>query len=144
MWAKNKFPVLGDFFLAAGRLGFQKVELNHQINSGMLNSVDLGKYEISSIHEPCPADISVETLKKRDWMISSTDEDCRQQGVASIKRSIELAEALSVRTVVVHAGHVSLDMVLEKKLRSLFEAGLTEIYRVSRKQKGSCWKDASN
>jgi HAD superfamily hydrolase (TIGR01509 family) len=126
MWANGNFPILGDFFLAAARLGFPKIELNHQIDSRMLGSVDLGKYVISSIHEPCPADISVETLKARDWMISSPDEDCRQQGLASIKRSIELAGTLSVRTVVVHSGHVSLDMVLEKRLRSFFDDGLTE------------------
>ena len=123
MWAKNRFPVLGDFFLAAKGLGFSKVELNHQINSGMLRSVDLGKYEISSIHEPCPADIPVETLKSRDWIISSPDEDRRQRGVASVKRSIDLAHELSVPIVVVHAGHVSLDMVLEKKLRTLYQDG---------------------
>jgi sugar phosphate isomerase/epimerase len=126
MWAKSNFSLLGDFFLAAERLGFSKIELNHQINSRMLSSVDLGKYQINSIHEPCPSDISVETLKARDWTISSPDEDCRQQGVASIQRSIELASTLSVRTVVVHAGHVSLDMVLENKLRHFIHAGLTE------------------
>jgi HAD superfamily hydrolase (TIGR01549 family) len=125
MWAKRNFPMLDDFFLAANRLGFPKIELNHQVDSGMLGSSNLDKYEISSLHEPCPADIPVETLKKRDWMISSPDVDCRQQGVASIKRSIELAATLSVRTVVVHAGHVSLDMALENKLRNLFEDRLT-------------------
>jgi len=92
----------------------------------MLSSVDLGKYEISSIHEPCPADIPVEMLKRRDWMISSLDGDCRQQGMAAIKRSIDLAAALSVPVVVVHAGQVSLDMVLENKLRDLYKDGLTE------------------
>ena len=126
MWAGKKFSVLSDFFLAAERFGFSKIELNHQINSGMLSSVDLGKYKISGVHEPCPADISVETLKARDWLISSPDEDCRQQGTAAIKRSIELASTLSARTVVVHAGHVSPDMILENKLRHLFHAGLTE------------------
>jgi HAD superfamily hydrolase (TIGR01549 family) len=124
MWGKSNFPVLSDFFLAAGRLGFQKIELNHQVDSEMLGSVDLGKYQISSIHEPCPADIPIDTLKGRDWMISSQDEDCRQQGVEVVKRSIDLAVAFSVQTVVVHAGHVSLDMVLEKKLRRLFQADL--------------------
>ncbi|HEY5159062.1 MAG TPA: HAD-IA family hydrolase, partial [Anaerolineales bacterium] len=126
MWAKRNFPLLSDFFLAAERFGFSKIELNHQVDSGMLRSVDLSKYEISSIHEPCPANIPVETLKVRDWMISSPDEDCRQQGVAAIKRSIELAATLSVRTVVVHAGQVSLELVLENKLRNLFEDRLTE------------------
>ena len=59
-------------------------------------------------------------------MISCLDENCRQQGMTAIKRSIELASTLSVRTVVVHSGQVSLDMVLENKLRHLFYAGLTE------------------
>lgn len=126
MWARKKFSVLNDFFLAAGRLGFPKIELNHQVDSRMLSSVDLGKYSINSIHEPCPADISMETLKARDWMISSPDEECRQQGLAAIQRSIELAGSLSVKTLVVHSGQVSLDMVLENKLRSFYEAGLAE------------------
>jgi sugar phosphate isomerase/epimerase len=126
MWAKKNYPLLGDFFLAARRLGITKVELNHQVDSRMLADVDLTKIEISSIHEPCPADISVETLKQRDWMISSLDEDCRQQGVTAVKRSIELARSLFVGMVVVHAGHVSLDTTLEKKLRQLFQAGQKE------------------
>jgi FMN phosphatase YigB (HAD superfamily)/sugar phosphate isomerase/epimerase len=126
MWASQNFPELGDFFLAAGRLGFSGIELNHQIDSGMLSRVDLGKYEIIAIHEPCPADISVETLKKRDWLISSPDEDCRQQGLRAVRRSIELAGKLSVRTVVVHAGQVSAELVLENELRRLFQASLTE------------------
>jgi HAD superfamily hydrolase (TIGR01549 family) len=126
MWARTKFPVLSDFFLAASRLGFPKIELNHQIDSGMLNSVDLNKYEISSIHEPCPADISEETLKARDWLISSTNEDCRQHGLEAIKHSIDLASTLSVRTVVVHSGHVLQDMSLENRLRHLYTEGLKE------------------
>jgi sugar phosphate isomerase/epimerase len=126
MWAKNNFPTLNDFFLAAGKLGFAKVELNHQMNSEMLSEVDLGKYSISSVHEPCPADVSMETLKARDWLISSIDEECRQKGVTAVKRSIELAGKLSVRTLVVHSGHVSPDLTLEKKLRKLFNAGQTE------------------
>lgn len=125
MWARNKFPSLNDFFLAASRLGFQEIELNHQMNSELLSSVDLRKYKISSIHEPCPADVSVETLKQHDWMISSPDEDCRQQGMAAVKRSIELAGTLSVPVVVVHAGHVSLNLILEKKLRTLVENRMT-------------------
>ncbi len=63
MWAKNKFSELNDFFLAAGRLGYPKLELNHQVSSGMLRGINLRKYQFSSIHEPCPAEISAETLK---------------------------------------------------------------------------------
>ncbi len=126
MWAKNNFAALNDFFLAAENLGFSKVELNHQMNSEMLGGVDLGRQPIGSIHEPCPADISMDTLKQRDWLISSPDEERRRQGVAAVKRSIELADRLSVRTVVLHCGQVSLDLSDEKKLRDLHKAGLAE------------------
>jgi sugar phosphate isomerase/epimerase len=125
MWAKNKFSELNDFFLAAGRLGYPKLELNHQVSSGMLRGINLGKYQISSIHEPCPAEISAEMLKQRDWLISSPNEEYRKIGLAAVQRSIDLAASLSVRTVVVHAGQVSSDMTLENELRQLYQSGLT-------------------
>ncbi len=126
MWAVRNFSELSDFFLASRRLGFTAIELNHAMNTERLAGVDLDKYSISSIHEPCPADISTETLKQRDWLISSLNEDCRSAGVDAIKHSIEMAEKMSVKTVVVHCGTILLDMSLEKKLRKLFKAGLKD------------------
>jgi len=123
MWARDHFPSLSQFFMASQRLGFAKIELNHQINSAMLADINLRQYAFSSIHEPCPADISVEKLKQRDWLISSQDEDHRQQGVESVRRSIDLAHELRAGTVVVHAGNVHADLTLEKKLRALFGVG---------------------
>ncbi|MCJ7722512.1 MAG: sugar phosphate isomerase/epimerase [Anaerolineales bacterium] len=123
MWANKKFPALDDFFTAARQMGFAKVELNHQINSAMLAGIELDHYQFSSIHEPCPADISTETLKARDWLVSSPDEACRRQGVASIKRSIDLAKELSAGAVVMHSGSIQADGSLEINLRALFEAG---------------------
>ncbi len=122
MWA-NKFPSLVEFFEAARRLGFRKVELNHQIDSAMLAKVDLSQYRISSIHEPCPADISTRQLKDRGWMISALDEDCRREGVEAIKRSIDLAYKIGVGAIVVHSGMVSPDLSQEKILRELYEIG---------------------
>ncbi len=123
MWAKHNFASLNEFFIAARGLGFEKIELNHQITSAMLDGINLKQYQFSSIHEPCPADISVEILKQRDWLISSQDEECRRQGVLAIQRSIDLAHDLGTPIVVVHAGNVHADLSLEKKLRALFEAG---------------------
>jgi HAD superfamily hydrolase (TIGR01509 family) len=152
MWAKNKFGELNDFFLAAGRLGYPKLELNHQVSSEMLRGINLGKYQISSIHEPCPAEISAETLKQRDWLISSPNEEYRQIGLAAVKRSIDLAAELSVRTVVVHAGQVSTDMTLENELRKLYNDSQTKSVkfqeikqRMQRKRQelaGSCMQAA--
>jgi len=132
MWARRNLPALSDFFEAAGRLGFAGIELNHQIDTAMLSPVRLERYRISSIHEPCPADISTELLKARDWLISSPDAITRAKGVEAIKRSIDLADRLDVPLIVVHCGMVSADLTLEKRLRQLFDAGSTETAEYSR------------
>jgi len=125
MWAKKNFPKLSDFFEGARRLGFSKIELNHQIDSAMLAGIDMSQYKFSSVHEPCPSDISTDELKQQDWLMSSPDEDKRQRGVNAIKRSIDLAHQLNVPVIVVHCGMVSADLSAEKELRKLFEAGKT-------------------
>ena len=123
MWAINTFPRLTDFFEFARRSGFARIELNHKVTSAMLEGIELHNFQISSVHEPCPADISVDELKRRDWLISSINEDNRREGVKAVRRSIDLASRLGASTVVVHAGHVSPDSSLEKKLRALHASG---------------------
>lgn len=121
MWAMQNYPDLGDFVTAAWELGFSHIELSHQITSAMLKG--LAKFPISSVHEPCPADISTDELKQQDWLISALDEDRRRRGVEVIRRSISLAAALGARLVVVHAGSVQLDRDGEHRLRQLYHAG---------------------
>lgn len=123
MWAIRNFAALEEFCATARRLGFARIELNHQVDSAMLAGVDLTRYQVSSVHEPCPADIPVHELKNRDWLISSPDEGTRKQGVISVKRSIDLAHALGVKLIVVHAGVASSEDQLEKKLNKMFRAG---------------------
>jgi sugar phosphate isomerase/epimerase len=123
MWARNNFSNLEDFFKKAHQLGFPKIELNHQITSAMLAGINLRQYQFRSIHEPCPADLSPEVLKQRDWLVSSPDEDNRRQGVKAIQRSINLAFELGAPVIVMHAGLVHTDITPEKKLRTLFDAG---------------------
>jgi len=94
MWGVKKFAVFGDFFLAVPRLGFAKIELNHQVRPDMLAGIDMREYRIDSIHEPCPAVIAADMIKKQDLLISSTDEEHRREGINSIKRSIDLAGEL--------------------------------------------------
>ncbi len=123
MWARRNFPGLADFLEACRRLGFERAELNHQVDSAMLQGLDLRHEPLSSLHEPCPADVSVDELKARDWLVSSPDEECRRHGVDAIKRTIDLARSLRLPVIVVHAGMVSTDFALEQKLRKLYEAG---------------------
>jgi sugar phosphate isomerase/epimerase len=123
MWGIGQFDHLADFFAAGQHIGIQQFELNHKVTSTMLNGLDLTRYRIDSVHEPCPTDLSTDTLNGRNWLISALDEDCRRQGVRAVQRSIDLAHRLGARTVVVHAGRVDLDQQLEDPLWRLFEAG---------------------
>lgn len=123
MWSIGKFPTLADFFEFARRTGFTRIELNHKINSTMLEGINLGNYSFSSIHEPCPADIPAEILAKQDWLVSSLNEQGRQEGVKAIQRSIDLAHSLRASTIIVHVGHIPLNISLEKQLYKLVKSG---------------------
>ena len=123
MWAIGQFQSLAGFFTAAKALGFTRVELNHAVNSAMLDGLNLNGQRITSIHEPCPADPSASVLKARNWLISAPDEEDRQRGVAAVRRSVDLAHKLGVPVVIVHAGRVDVDQELEMAMVDLYKQG---------------------
>jgi sugar phosphate isomerase/epimerase len=122
MWAIGRFESLADFFETGRELGFAQFELNHAITSAMLEGLSLDGM-ITSVHEPCPADLSVAELKKRKWLISAPDEENRRQGVAAVRRSIDLAHRLCVPVVIVHPGGVDMDPALESAVINLYKQG---------------------
>ncbi len=123
MWGIKSTPTLTDFFDCSQRLGFAAVELNHMINSDMLQGFNPNGYTISSIHEPCPADVSAEKLKQLDHLISSTNEEYRRIGIESIKRSIDMAKHYGSKVVVIHSGHVDPSKQLENRMRAMVASG---------------------
>jgi HAD superfamily hydrolase (TIGR01549 family) len=123
MWGMGNFHSLSDFMEASRRIGFRRVELNHQVDSKMLKEITRGGLTFSSVHEPCPADISASEYKKRDWLISSTNDKYRLEGVKSIQRSIDLASELGATYIVVHAGNVHQDQSMEEQMRRLVNNG---------------------
>ncbi len=122
MWAIGRFASLADFFAAGRELGFARFELNHAVDSAMLDGLALDGL-IASVHEPCPADVSMSALKERDWLISSTDEENRRRGVDAVRRSIDLAHRLGVHAVIVHPGRVDIDPDLERTVVKLYNQG---------------------
>ena len=123
MWAIGRFQSLADFFTAAKALGFTRFELNHAVNSAMLDGLNLNGQRISSIHEPCPADVPTSVLKERNWLISAPNEDDRQRGVAAVRRSVDLAHKLGAQVVIVHPGRVDVDPDLEMAMIDLYNQG---------------------
>ncbi len=125
MWGIGRFPTLREFFKEAKQFGFARFELNHGVTSWMLVGIEnlLDSLTITSIHEPCPADPSVEELGRQDLLISSLDPGKRKQGIQAVKRSIELASRLSVPLVIVHPGRVNVERDFETPLRALYQEG---------------------
>ncbi len=132
MWGIGKFPRVDQFIEAARVMGFTRFELNHAIDSAMLQGLDLNGYRVTSVHEPCPADIPVPKLRKRNWLISSTDEAGRCEGVRAVKRSIDLAHALGATVIIVHPGQVDIDRAPESTLRHLYKQGQAQTTEYAR------------
>jgi sugar phosphate isomerase/epimerase len=120
MWAVKRFEHLPDFVTAARQIGFRQFELNHQIDSRMLAELDYNHLTITAVHEPCPADIPTSELKSRDWLLSAIQEDNRHQGLKAILRSVDLAQKVGARFVIVHLGTVLLKPQWEDDLRRLY------------------------
>lgn len=123
MWGIGRFANLSDFFDQGSQMGFPRFELNHKVTSQMLAGIKLKSHSIPVVHEPCPADISSQTLKDKDWLISSLDEINRTEGVRARKRSIDLAHKLGSKVVVVHGGHIPGIREMEDRLWALFREG---------------------
>lgn len=123
MWGIGRFQNLDGFFTAARALGFRHFELNHAVNSAMIGGVSLDGLCISSIHEPCPADVSISALKNRNHLVSAPNEEDRQRAVAAVKRSIELAHRLGAQVVIVHPGRVDICPELERAVIDLYKQG---------------------
>lgn len=123
MWGIKRFERLADFFAAGREAGFSRFELNHGVNSAMLAGVDLDGCRITSVHEPCPADMRPNELAARGWLISAADEENRRRGVQAVLRSIDLAGRLRATAVIVHPGSVPVDESIEAAMRQLYREG---------------------
>jgi HAD superfamily hydrolase (TIGR01549 family) len=126
MWSYERKIGLLELHDINKQLHISGIELNHSLKLKDLAGIDLGALPITSIHEPCPSDNSMSNLSRKDWLISSEDEDNRRQGVRSVMRSIELAKNLGVRLLITHPGNTGWGNKLEDKLRVLYNEGKVE------------------
>lgn len=121
-WDKERYSA-EEFFGSGRKLGFARFELNHQISPEVMAQVDANRFSIGSLHDPCPAYISLKELENLDIQITSLDETRRMQGVDVVKGTIEKATQLGCRLVVIHPGRIVCDHALDDQLRQLYRAG---------------------
>ena len=118
MWMQKRHQSLDEFFDAARELGFDTFELNHQVSEDLIESAILPPDEILSVHAPCPTN-----PRTRGAQLSSLDKEERAHAVEAAMASIQLAEEIGARAVILHAGRVAVNPILETELRALYDQG---------------------
>ena len=136
MWWSRSTDSANEFCRKGRELGFARFELNHQITPEELETFDLDRYHIGSVHDPCPAVIPNKQLEMGDFQVTSLVEEKRRVGIDTLKRTIDLAYRLGSRLVVIHPGRVDGDHSLDSRLRDLYRDGLkgTTQYEALRKE----------
>lgn len=124
MWGVDQKMSFAETFAIGRRLGFARFELNHAISPEMLEEIDFNKYRAGNVHDPCPAHLSMNELKNKDWLISSLDEDNRKKGVEVTLRTIDLAVRLGSSSVIIHPGQINGDRSMDRQLRAMYDKGL--------------------
>ncbi len=126
MWW-NKTSVTADEFFYTGRaLGFARFELNHQIPPDVMQQIDIDRFSIGSLHDPCPAYTHAKVLEQADIQITSLDEERRKKGIDVVKGTIDEACRMGCRLVVIHPGRIICDHSMDDQLRALYRTGLKE------------------
>ncbi len=136
MWGVDQKLMINQTFEQARSIGISRFELNHKFTPELFAQFDKDHYYVSTLHDPCPAPISLEQLKRQDLLISSPDEALRKAAVDGVKRTIDLANKLGSRSVVIHPGSVQADAGRDRQLREMFNKGLsgTAEYAVLREE----------
>lgn len=126
MWWQKDVDDAAAFFGKGRALGFARFELNHQIPPEVLQSIDLTRYHMGTLHDPCPAIVPAKQLEREDILVTALDENRRQAAVDGIKTTIEQAYRLGARSVVLHLGRIAGDHSLDDRLRLLYRQGLRD------------------
>ncbi len=118
MWMQKRYQTLDEFFDAAREIGFSTFELSHHVSEELVGDIRLPEGDILGIHAPCPTN-----SRTRGAQLSSLDKEERAQAVEAVTASIRLAEQIGAKTVVVHAGRVVVNPMLETELRASYDRG---------------------
>ncbi len=99
-------------------LGFQFSELSHGIRvsllPGILDAVDAGEIRISTLHNFCPLPMGVNHAAPNIFKFSSPDPRERESAYKHSLKTIELAQRVGARLVVLHMGDVEMKEYTDK------------------------------
>lgn len=107
-------------------LGFEYCELSHGIRisllPGIIDAVDAGDIKISTLHNFCPLPIGVNQANPNLFKFSSLDLRERENAWRYSLKTLETAQRLRARLVVLHLGCIDLKDYTDKMI-AMVEAG---------------------
>ncbi|UCC87267.1 MAG: sugar phosphate isomerase/epimerase [Anaerolineales bacterium] len=121
MWMQKRHQSLDEFFDVAREVGFDAFELSHHVSEELVQADRLPVGDILKVHAACPTN-----PRTRNAQLSALDKEERSRAVEGVMASIQLAEQIGARFVVVHAGRVVVNPMLETELRALYDQGLKD------------------
>ncbi|MCB1127239.1 MAG: sugar phosphate isomerase/epimerase [Verrucomicrobiae bacterium] len=93
-------------------LGFEYAELSHGIRlslvPGILDAVDTGVVKISTLHNFCPLPMGVNHAAPNIFRFTSTDRRERERAYRQTIQTMELAERVKARLIVLHMGSIEM------------------------------------
>lgn len=106
-------------------LGFEYAELSHGIRisllPGVLAAVDAGEIKISTLHNFCPLPIGINHAAPNLFKFTATDERERENAYRHSLKTIETAERLKAKLVVLHMGCIDMKDYTDRLIDMLGE-----------------------
>jgi hypothetical protein len=127
-WAGDKFQNGDQLVEKYLSLGFKKIELNYSITDQMFNEVlpyvKAGKVEVTSVHHPFPKHYD-EEYDTDSIMLGFLDEEKRKKAVDMTKTSIDYANRIGAKVVVIHPSEVPVsdERHYDRLLKNLYKEG---------------------
>ena len=110
-------------------LGFEYAELSHGIRislvPGIFEAVQAGEIKISTLHNFCPLPMGINYAAPNIFKFSSSDRRERENAWKHSVKTVEFAERVQAKLIVLHSGAVDLRDYNEK-LEEYVEKGLKE------------------
>ncbi len=123
-WGIRRTKEAAELIEEARKLGFDSLELHHSLSlptiMGVLEAIQKGEISVSSLHNFCPA---VQWAPGPDsYSPSSLDRRERSMAVKKTKDTMDMAEKLGAKAVVMHLGSVEMKN-MSSALIELYNAG---------------------
>ena len=109
-WFASRSMPAGDMARAALEMGFDALELGYRLTEAqgkeIARWVDIGDIAAPSVHAYCPEPAGVPSGHPELFLLASTDPDESALALAFLKRTLEFAQRVNARAIVLHTGRV--------------------------------------